>query len=526
MARRARIATRVSRREFLRRAAGAGAAAAAGGVFQAGWAGPAAAQTTQKRELTVAQGGDISRFDPHMSTSSTEIRASFNVFDNLTSRHPDGRLFPALATQWKRTDPTTWEFKLLEGVKWHNGDPFTSDDAKFSIERTYNPGAKTLVATVFTTIERIDAPTPAALIIHTKKPDPLLPARLAFYGGQIVPKKYLTAVGPDQFNAKPVGTGPIRFVSWVKDDKAVFEANPNYWAGRIDVDRVIFRPIPETAARVASVLKGETDLITQLPPDQWDRVNQNAGTVGRGVPYAGLYVLAVNSKMKPLDNPLVKQALSLAIDRQSIVKDLWRGRGAVPNSLIAKGDNHYDASRPPLPYDPAKAKAKLKEGNYKNEPVIIETTSGYLANDKPMSEAIASMWKDAGINAAVEVIEYSVRAQKNRDKSFKGMFWSDPTSTLGDPDGMMWRLLGPGGPQDYWRQAEFDKLGDEARFSVDESVRDRDYKRMTEIALEFLPWIPVIQPSEDYGMQKYVSFTPNGNQQLDIRRFNFHMRRA
>src|SRR5215470_14675404 len=106
MARRGRIALRVSRRELLRRAAGAGLAAAAGGAFQAGWARPAAAQTTQKRDLIIAQGGDISRFDSHMSTSSTEIRASFNLFDNLTSRHPDGRLFPALATQWKRTDPT------------------------------------------------------------------------------------------------------------------------------------------------------------------------------------------------------------------------------------------------------------------------------------------------------------------------------------------------------------------------------------------------------------------------------------
>jgi peptide/nickel transport system substrate-binding protein len=522
----ARRPTGFSRRELLRRAAGAGVAAAAGGVFQAGWARPAAAQTTPKRDLIIAQGGDISRFDPHMSTSSTEIRASFNVFDNLTSRHPDGRLFPGLATQWKRTEPTTWEFKLLDGVKWHNGDPFTSEDAKFSLERTYDPGAHTLVSTVFTTIDRIDAPTPTSLIIHTKKPDPLLAARLAFYGGQIVPKKYLTAVGPDQFNAKPVGTGPIRFVSWVKDDKAVFDANPQYWQGRIDVDHVIFRPIPETAARVAAVLRGEVDLITQLPPDQWDRVNQNSSTIGRGVPYAGLYVLAVNSKVKPLDNPLVKQALSLAIDRQSIVKDLWRGRGLVPNGLIAKGDNHYDASLPPMPYDPAQAKAKLKEGNYKNEPITIETTVNYVANDKPMSEAIAAMWKDVGINAVVEVIEYSVRAQKNRDKSFKGLFWSDPTSTLGDPDGMMWRLLGPGGPQDYWRNAEWDKLGDEARFSVDEKFRDQAYKRMNQIALQYLTWIPVIQPSEDYGMQKYVVFTPNGNQQLDIRRFNFHMRRA
>src|SRR5260370_40748751 len=104
-----------------------------------------------------------------------------------------------------------------------------------------------------------------------------------------------------------------------------------------------------------------------------------------------------------------------------------------------------------------------------------------------MAEAIAPMWKDVGLNPVVEVIEYSVRAQKNRDRSFKGLFWSDPTSTLGDPDGMMWRLLGPGGPQDYWRQAEFDKLGDEARFSVDESLRDRNYKRMTEIFVENFP---------------------------------------
>jgi len=136
------------------------------------------------------------------------------------------------------------------------------------------------------------------------------------------------------------------------------------------------------------------------------------------------------------------------------------------------------------------------------------------------------MWKDVGVNVSVEVIEYSVRAQHNRDKSFKGLWWSDPTSTLGDPDGMMWRLLGPGGPMDYWRNPEWDKLGSDARFSVDEKFRDQAYGRMTDIFLQYLPWIPVIQPMEDYGLQKYVAFTPNGNQQLDIRLYNFHMRRA
>jgi ABC-type transport system substrate-binding protein len=126
----------------------------------------------------------------------------------------------------------------------------------------------------------------------------------------------------------------------------------------------------------------------------------------------------------------------------------------------------------------------------------------------------------------VEVIEYSVRAQKNREKSFKGVFWSDPTSTLGDPDGMMWRLLGPGGPQDYWRHPRWDELGNAARFSVDEKFRAEAYREMTTIFLEHFPWLPVIQPYEDYGLQKHVEWTPNPNQQFEIRRFNFKFKRA
>ena len=512
----------VTRRDLLKGAALAGAAAALPG----GLARPAAAQTTQKRELVVAQGGDIASLDPHMSTSSNDIRISFNVFDNLTSRRPDGKLVTGLATEWKIQGQQAWAFKLRQGVKWHNGDPFTSADVKYSIERTYDPAAKTRVSTVLTTIEKIEAPDPSTVVIHTKKPDPLLPARLGFYAGQIVPKKYLDSVGPEVFNQKPIGTGPVRFVSWTKDDRVVLEANPDYWGGKPDFDRLIVRALPEMAPRVAALLKGEVDIATQLPPDQGERVRSNPGTTVSGALYGGLYVLAVNSKVKPLDNPLVKQALSLAIDRDVIIKELWRGRGVVPSGPIAKGDNHFDASLPTLAYNPKEARELLKKAGYKNEEIVIETTAAYMAGDKPMAEAIQAMWKDAGINGKVEVFEYSVRAQKNRDKSFKGLWWSDPTSTLRDPDGMMWRLLGPGGPQDYWRHAEWDELGNSARFSVDEKFRGEAYKKMTKIFLEHLPWIPVIQPYEDNGVQKYVEWTPDPLQQLEIRRFNFKFRRA
>src|SRR2546425_4413505 len=229
----------VTRRELLKGAAALGVSATAPGALT-----PARAQTTQKRELVVAQGGDISKFDPHFSTSSNDIRISFNLYDNLVSRHPDGKLHPGLATEWKLTGQTQWTFKLRSGVKFHNGDPFSSSDVKASIERTYDPAAKTRVSTVFSTIDHIDAPDPATVVFHTKKPDPLLPARLAFYGGQIVPEKDLKSAGPDTFNQKPVGTGPSRLVAWTKDDKAVLEANPGYWGRRGGRRRPILRAVP------------------------------------------------------------------------------------------------------------------------------------------------------------------------------------------------------------------------------------------------------------------------------------------
>ena len=128
------------------------------------------------------------------------------------------------------------------------------------------------------------------------------------------------------------------------------------------------------------------------------------------------------------------------------------------------------------------------------------------------------MWKKVGVNAKIELIEGSVRAQKNREKSFKGLWWSDPTSTLQDPDGMMYRLLSPGGPMDYWREAEWDKLGEQARFSLDQKQREAAYKRMQEIMDVYYPWLPVIVPIESHGVASYLSWRSNPNQTLELRR--------
>jgi peptide/nickel transport system substrate-binding protein len=509
----------VSRRAFVR-----GSGALLGTVaLEAAQARGLGAQPGQRRDLIIGASWDVDSFDPHFSLDTGAV---FAVYDTLITRRPDLRLAPALATGWRLAAPNTWEFRLRPGVRFHNGDPFTSADVKFSIERTYDPRANTRVASVFTTIDRIEAVEPYRVLIHTKKPDPILPGRLTFYGGHILPKRYVEDVGSDGVNARPIGTGPLRLVDWVKGDHVLLEATPDHWEGPVDAPRVTFRPIPESAARVAALLRGEVDLVSSLPPDHVERVAQHPRTRVEEVLFAGLDVLVVDSRRPPLDNPLVKQALSLAIDRDAIVKHLWRGHALVPTGPIPRGDAFYDSRLPPLAFDPDLARRRLAQAAYRQEVIWLEATAGSINNDKATCEAIVGMWRDVGINAQLEIVELSVYVQKIRQKSFKGVRLTTPISALGDPDGMMWRLLGPGGSHRTWSHARFDQLGETAQGSLDEQVRQDAYREMTALLLEHLPWIPVVQSMLLYGVQRHIDWKPSPNLLIDVRRPNLRVRQS
>ena len=476
-----------------------------------------------KKDLVVATGGDVQRLDPHMATNVIDITATFNLFDKLIQRGQDMELHPALATEWKRVNDTMWQLKLRRGVKFHNGEPFNAETVRFSLSRTLpNGDPKVMTRGTFLAVNRIEVVDEYTINIITKVPDPLIPDRLAFHGGTIIPKQYFEKVGAEQFSLKPVGTGPLKFVEWVKDDHLTLAANQDWWGGRLAVERVIFRPIPEAAARVTALLKGEADIIFRLPPDDVERLNKHPSVMAVGVPLAGLYVLATNYKRPfPMDNKFFHQALSLAIDREAIVKHLWLGQGIVPNGVYPKGNWAYDPSLPPLEYNQEKAKALLKQIGYKGEEVIMESTIGFFANERQMAEAVVEMWREVGINAKLEIIEFSVRAQKNRDRSFKGIWFSDPIDTMLDPDGMVWRLQGPGTAQDYLRVPEWDRLMDEARISLNQAKRKANYDAAHKIYLEYLPWIPVVQPIESYGVQRFIDWQPRPTQDFMIQDVRF-----
>jgi len=517
------------RRDFLSRTCFGLAAALTAGVAHEARGASTSTSTTTKRDLIVANAFDVTTLDPHASSLTSDWQVAFNVFDTLVRRHPDGTLHPALASAWKQTSLTTWQFTLRTDVRWHDGTRFTSVDAKYSVDRTFDPSVKAarLLGPWWRQgLERTEAPDPATLIIHTRSPDLLVPARLASCAGGMVPWAYIDRVGFKGFNERPVGSGPLRFVSRTKGDLCLLDANPDYWGGRIDVDRVVFKAVPDHGRRVDLLLRGGADVIAPLAPEHSARVAAHPSTVVAGVLYAGLYVLAVNVWAPPLNDPTIRQALSLAIDRPTILKEFWRDRGVVPSGPIPLGDLVYDASLPPLPYDPGAARERLKRAGYRGEPIHFETTAGMIANDRAMAAAITEMWEDIGVNVVLDVIDIEARHRKNRQQAFKGVWWSDPTSIIRDPDGMMVRLLSPGQPHDYWRHDEFDRLAIAARTSADERARAEVYRRMTAIFLQQNPWIVVLQPVEEYGLRRYVEFTPSPDQQFDLRTANFRMRRA
>src|SRR5499426_1113765 len=228
---------------------------------------PVAAQTAQ---IVISQPAEATTMDPGRSTQVLTVNYFVNVYDTLTRWDTALQLQPGLATSWKTVNETTWEFTLRPGVKFHDGSPFTAEDVKATLERNMQPG-KTVVTPGFTTIEAVQVTSPQSLRILTKKPDPLVPVRLAQMGSQILPARLTTDEGMKDLARKPVGTGAYRFVEWVKDERLVMEANREWWGweGKPPaIDRVVWKPIPDDFPRLVALDKGEVDIITNVPPDQ------------------------------------------------------------------------------------------------------------------------------------------------------------------------------------------------------------------------------------------------------------------
>jgi peptide/nickel transport system substrate-binding protein len=496
-----------SRRWFL-------ALAGTGAVTTA--ARPAAAQ--RRVDITIAQPADATTMDPGRSTQVLTVNYFANLYDTLTRWDADLKLQPALATAWRNTNETTWDVTLRGDVKFHDGTPLTAEDVKAVYDRILAPG-KTVVTAGFATLESVQVTGPTTLRLVTKKPDPLMPVRMAQMGGYIYPARLATDEGVRELARKPIGSGPYRLVEWSKDDRLVMEANRGWWGwgGKPPaVDRVIWKPIPDDFARLSALQRGEVDVITNVPPDQMKIVRTLTVSATRTVAFA------MNTTQPPLADRRVRQALHYAMDVQSIVKNLYAGQGKPMSGGLGDADFGFNPALKPYAYDPERASKLLAEaGVGSGIDVALYAGSGTMVNDKQLLEAIADMWSKIGIRARVEMVEMASRQKMVNDRALppNGLLLINPQSTLLDADGSLWRLLHPSGLNGkYWIGSQpgqrFHDLMEAGRYSLDPKKRRDIYAEATRIVHEEKPWLELFQEVIIYGASKRVAFRPRPDYRL------------
>src|SRR5438034_999899 len=346
--------------------------------------GPAAAQ--RSTQIVISQPADATTMDPGRSSQVLTVNYFFNLYDTLTRWDAALKLHPGLATSWKAINDTTWEVRLRPDVKFHDGSPLTAEDVKAVYERNMVPG-KTVVQSGFATLESVQAVNPTTLRIVTRKPDPLVPVRMAQMGGSIYPARFTSDEGARELARKPIGSGAYKFVSWTKDDQLVMEANRDWWGwnGKPPaVDRVIWKPIPDDFARLSALQRGEVDVITNVPPDQMKIVRTLTVSSTRTLTFW------INTTQPPTQDKRVRQALHYAMDVNSIVKNLYAGQGKPFSGGLADTDFGYNPALKPYPHDPERARKLLAEAGYANGiDITLYAGSGTMVNDKQLLEALA-----------------------------------------------------------------------------------------------------------------------------------------
>lgn len=478
-------------------------------------AGLASAQS--KSDFVIAQTAEVNSLDPARHNSITDVNYSIQVFDMLYMPDEKGKSVPRLALSHKVINPTTWEFKLRPNVKFHNGAPLTAKDVKFSIDRMVDPQTKALFANFWSSIKEVKVVDSLTVQIITKDPDPLLLKRLGL-DLIIMPADLFQKEGAEAFFQHPVGTGPFKFVSWSRNDRMVLEANEAYWDGAPKIRRLIIRPIPEASTRLAELQTGNADVIATIPPFLVDQMKAAPNVTVQSVPGGRVMFLYLNTLAKgPLQDKKVRQALNYAINRKAIIDNVLKGSGIQIADCLTPYHFGYDPTLKPYPYDPAKAKALLNEAGYgKGLKFVFNSPNGRFILDKEISEAIAGMFRNVGIQTEMKVHEWGTYVQTMNAFKLEDIGYIGWGNTLSDADGTYGPLFTPT-PFSYYNNPTLTEKIAKARTMMDEKARLRLYKDIQKELIDAAAVAFLYEQVDHYGVSRNVKdFHARGDEWLIV----------
>lgn len=299
-------------------------------------------------QVTIALGSEPTTLDPQIREDGGERAVNDNIYDTVLARTSAGDLIPSLAAEMpKLVSADTWEVTLRPGILFHNGEPMNADAAVYSIKRVIDPEFNSEQISFFSTIKNAKATGDLTLHVITNGPDPILPSRL--YWLKVVPPVHSKDPG---FAEKPVGTGPYRFVAWQRGQHIDLERNDDYWGGAPQITSVRYRFIEEPGTRLAGLMAGEFDLITNLLPEFTSHVPKSVNVLGLEHP-----IIILNADSGITKDLRVRQALNYAVSKTALANGLFEGYAQVAQGqLLSPSFFGYNDEVNAYPYDPDQAK--------------------------------------------------------------------------------------------------------------------------------------------------------------------------
>jgi peptide/nickel transport system substrate-binding protein len=467
---------RLDRRQFL---------FGSGAVLGASLVGARRARAQGRRgEIIAGLSERMLTLDPanHYSISATSVLR--HVYDPLLDVTNDDKLVPALAESWRAVNNTTWKFTLRKGVAFHDGTPFGADSVVYTLKRVRD-NAKLIKSFVYQDLEDVQKDGDFGVTVTTKRPFGSLPAHLTMLG--MLPPG--AAAGEEAFFQKPVGTGPFRFAGWTHGDHVDLAANPKYWkSGTPKVEKVTFRFIPELSTRAAALRAGEIHVIDRVWPDMVQTLKSTPGVKVLDTPALEAQRWHFQLARETVKDPRVRKAISLAIDRNVIIKDLLLGYARpvvnpVPPGLVG----HTNLGQ--KPYDPEKARQLLKQAGQSNLTIDFVLMKDLYPKQLEIAQAVAAMLGDVGIKVNIRNLEIAT-AREQRTAGNYDLFFSGWAHMPHDPDWYFGQWFTKAGAEKMTRFADpkVEQLIAEGRVP-DPKVRQQKYEEIERILWEDEPEI-------------------------------------
>ncbi|WP_417771741.1 ABC transporter substrate-binding protein [Stappia sp.] len=492
-------------------------------------------------DLTIGVRAGPLSVDPHFTAAGTHAEAIKHIYDSLVKSGNNLELEPGLATSWTPIDDSTWEFKLREGVKFHDGSDFTAEDVKFSIERIPNvtgPNPTTIYVRRVKSVEIVD---PLTIRVKTDGPAPTLPndfIRL-FVVSHTAAADYSASadVASEGFNSgkAAIGTGPYKFVSWTPKEELVLESFDGYWGGKEPWDKVVRKEIPNDAARVAQLKAGQVDLIARVPASDIATLERDSSV--NLVRENSVYLFNVSFDFRentpqvtakdgsalaanPFRDPRVREAFDLAIDRETITEIAMEGMGTAQSQLVTPNIFGYNPEIAVPTPDVAKAKALLADAGYPDGfKVVFSFTNDRLPGDKDVGTTIAQMLAAIGIEAEANALPGAVFFPANTRGDFSltmsgwGTLTGEANYTLSslvhtnEPE----KKLGAFNVRGY-SNPEMDKLIETAASEMDVAKRKKALQDANALVASDRPNLPIASIVTAWGMKNGLTITPRSDE--------------